>query len=1321
MADGSVLIDAKLNTSPVEKGLASMKKLFSGSGIAKAGKAAFTGITTAVTAAGAALTAMGGFAVKTGMEFDTAMSQVAATMGKSVDEIGAMRDAAIQYGASTAFSATEAAEALNYLALAGYDAEKAVDVLPSVLDLAAAGSMDLAYASDLVTDAMAALGVEATSENVTAFGDKMAKTASKANTSVAQLGEAILTVGGTAKSLAGGTSELNTALGVLANRGIKGSEGGTALRNVIMSLTAPTDIARKAMKKLGIQIEDTETGKMRPLNEIMADFNKKTEGMSVAAKNDYLSKIFNKTDLAAVQALMAGCGEEWDLLYEAIENADGAMSDMAKTQLDNLEGDVENLTGALESLGIAAYDKVKEPMREIVQLGEEMIVKLTNAMTEEGFTGFASALGGVLADGITTLTGYLPQMVTMGADVIKSLVQGISDNSDQIATSAADALGVIATAVIELLPDLTVAAAKLILSFAQRIPNLLTLVVSAVKNVDWAGCGKQVLDLIIGAFSGWTDTAGDIGTFAKTILTSLTTGITGSGSGDIATSISSLISGISQDDISTAVSSLAKVVFDGLVAGISAITTGASSIAGAISGFLSGLNKADFGTSIGTTATAVLDALFDAIAVSTTTPDMSSLVTNIGTGIKESISFLGDIAGEIAGYITSPEGLNSIMQAGAGLATMLFAGITSAIHGLLSGLGDALSSVFSAIGNNLLELIGLDPAEVKANVDSFFDSLQTETGRAIGEMTEDQMKAYGFQLTNGMGTVLEQAKAWVALEAAGYGDVFGQYAEASFNTAGVALAAALEAGFNGNTEQQTQAMAALMVNGMGSGLKEAYPELAQAARELIGDGFEPSLEEACAALNIPIPSTIAEALGAHGEVAQMAGDSINAGGDSALAGAAKFAQAGEELAGADTTAADIADSVGESSSEIQTSTSEIVTAAENAATAQENAEAAQAAVATATEGIATDTGAAVTTVEGAAGSVTTTIETMATDVSTALENAAPAATTAGEAVVQGFVDGITKKAVESTFTTCATSVYTALNTAIGTAFGSGDGGSATKFSPAGEGVITAITEGITNKAVEGTFSACAGSACTALQTALNSAFGSSDGSSAIKFKYIGEGVVQGVVDGINAKAVHSTFSAAAGRVASAVKSALESACSKSTWAYIGAMICEGVASGISSNSGKIASAARDAARKAYNAAKSELGINSPSKSFAELGMYCMEGLVVGIEDNSDDFINAYRHVLDNAKRYAADSDILNAAADRMRLAFDAQTSVGDDGDDPKRGGIDYTELARAVWEEMPEDFAINQTVNFNQPVKTPDETARELRYNNTQGLVGGNH
>ncbi|MEI3506556.1 MAG: phage tail tape measure protein [Anaerotignum faecicola] len=174
------------------------------------------------------------------------MSQVAATVGMSVSEIHngseayeTLATAAKNAGATTKFTATQAAEALNYLALAGYDAGTSAEVLPSVLNLAAAGGLDLAYASDLTTDAMAALGIEASADNLTQFGDQMARASSKANYSVAQLGEAILTVGGTAKNLAGGTVELNTALGVLANRGIKGAEGGTALRNMILSLSAP--------------------------------------------------------------------------------------------------------------------------------------------------------------------------------------------------------------------------------------------------------------------------------------------------------------------------------------------------------------------------------------------------------------------------------------------------------------------------------------------------------------------------------------------------------------------------------------------------------------------------------------------------------------------------------------------------------------------------------------------------------------------------------------------------------------------------------------------------------------------------------------------------------------------------------------------------------------------------------------------------------------------------------------------------------------------------------------------------------------------------
>lgn len=181
--------------------------------VAKLGTAAFTATT-------AAATAFGKTAIDAGMNFDSAMSQVAATMGTTVDEISNLREFAQQMGATTAFSATEAAQALNYMALAGYDAEKSMAMLPNVLNLAASGGMQLATASDMVTDAQSALGLSM--DETTQLVNKMAKAAASSNTSVSQLGEAMLTIGGSAKKLAGGTTELTTILGILADNGMKG-------------------------------------------------------------------------------------------------------------------------------------------------------------------------------------------------------------------------------------------------------------------------------------------------------------------------------------------------------------------------------------------------------------------------------------------------------------------------------------------------------------------------------------------------------------------------------------------------------------------------------------------------------------------------------------------------------------------------------------------------------------------------------------------------------------------------------------------------------------------------------------------------------------------------------------------------------------------------------------------------------------------------------------------------------------------------------------------------------------------------------------------
>lgn len=185
-------------------------------------KAAIIGnlMASAIKSATHAIVDFGKQSIGAGMNFDSSMSQVAATMGVTVDEVQNLRDFAQEMGASTAFSATQAADALNYMALAGYDAEKSMSMLPNVLNLAASGSMDLARASDMITDTQSALGLSMA--ETTELVNKMAKTASSSNTSVSQLGEAMLTIGGSAKKLSGGTTELATILGILADNGMKG-------------------------------------------------------------------------------------------------------------------------------------------------------------------------------------------------------------------------------------------------------------------------------------------------------------------------------------------------------------------------------------------------------------------------------------------------------------------------------------------------------------------------------------------------------------------------------------------------------------------------------------------------------------------------------------------------------------------------------------------------------------------------------------------------------------------------------------------------------------------------------------------------------------------------------------------------------------------------------------------------------------------------------------------------------------------------------------------------------------------------------------------
>lgn len=511
---------AYIQIEPTTQGIqGSIQDAISG-GTAKYGNALSGALGTAAkvgaAALGSAVASVGAFtksAVDAGKSFDSAMSQVAATSGKSMEELnaeiistningkefsGTLREFAQYMGSTTAFSATEAAEALNYMALAGYDAQTQMDMLPNVLNLAAAGGLELGAASDMVTDAQTALGLSL--EETGVMVDQMAMAASKSNTSVGQLGDAFLKIGANARNLSGGTTELSTVLGVLADNGIKGSEAGTHLRNIMLSLTPSTDKAAAAWEELGVKAYDAE-GNLRDLPTVFQELNDSMDGWSDEERTNQLSAMFNKTDLASINALLETSGDRWNELSGAIDNASGSADQMAKTQLDNLEGDITLFKSALEGAQIALSDQLTPTLREFVSFGSDGLSTLTQAFQEGGLSGAMDALGGILSDGLSMIIEMLPDVIDAGMQLLGALGQGILDNLPLIIDSAVQIITSLVEGFVVALPQLVDGALQIILGLAngliQMLPNLIPTIVDVVLQI----CDTLVdnLDLLIDA------------------------------------------------------------------------------------------------------------------------------------------------------------------------------------------------------------------------------------------------------------------------------------------------------------------------------------------------------------------------------------------------------------------------------------------------------------------------------------------------------------------------------------------------------------------------------------------------------------------------------------------------------------------------------------------------------------------------------------------------------------------------------------------------------------------------------------------------------
>lgn len=313
---------------------------------------------------------VGKFAFSVGSDFEAQMSTVASISGATGEELDRLSAKASEMGATTSFSATESAKALEYMAMAGWKTQDMENGLQGIVYLAQASGEELATVSDIVTDSMTAFGMSADQSEY--FANVLAKTASNANTNVGMMGETFQYVAPLAGALGYSIEDMSAAIGLMANAGIKGSMSGTALRNIITNLATPTDDVAEAMETLGISLTN-EDGTMKSFRETLDSMRAGFANLSEVEKAQYASTIAGQRGMSGLLAIVNSSDEDFMKLTEAIHDCDGAAEEMSKIRLDNLAGDITLFKSALEGAGKKIYDEISVNLRGIVQDGNKII------------------------------------------------------------------------------------------------------------------------------------------------------------------------------------------------------------------------------------------------------------------------------------------------------------------------------------------------------------------------------------------------------------------------------------------------------------------------------------------------------------------------------------------------------------------------------------------------------------------------------------------------------------------------------------------------------------------------------------------------------------------------------------------------------------------------------------------------------------------------------------------------------------------------------------------------------------------------------------
>ena len=358
---------------------------------------------------------LGVAAVKTTADFDSEMSKVSAISGATGTDLDKLRGKAREMGAKTKFSASEAAQGMQYMAMAGWKTQDMMDGLEGIMNLAAASGEDLASTSDIVTDALTAFGLSA--KDSSHFSDILAAASSNANTNVSMKGETFKYAAPVLGSLGYTAEDAALAIGLMANAGIKSSQAGTSLRGAITNLAKPTDTVAAAMDKYGISLTDS-SGKMLSLRELMEQLRQKLGGLSEAEQAQAAAALFGKEAMSGMLAIINGSDKDFEKLAGAIDNCDGSSEKMANTMNDNLQGQITILMSQLQELAISFGEILMPKIRDIVTHIQNFVDKL-NAM-DEGQKETILRIGMFVAALAPMLMG-LGKVITFSANVSRAL------------------------------------------------------------------------------------------------------------------------------------------------------------------------------------------------------------------------------------------------------------------------------------------------------------------------------------------------------------------------------------------------------------------------------------------------------------------------------------------------------------------------------------------------------------------------------------------------------------------------------------------------------------------------------------------------------------------------------------------------------------------------------------------------------------------------------------------------------------------------------------------------------------------------------------